>query len=75
MHKHRSSLETLHLPVARYDPSLGVLERILHQYCQLPLAVPGLLAPLIPFACQIELLGIGETDLVCGLAWENPGTA
>lgn len=36
---------------------------------------PGLLAPLIPFACQIELLGIGETDLVCGLDWGKPGTA
>ena len=33
---------------------------------------PALLAP-TPFACHAELLGIGETDLVCGLTCVNPG--
>lgn len=33
---------------------------------------PALLAPR-PFACHAELLGIGETDLVCGLTCVNPG--
>lgn len=70
------SLPFLQLCVQWYSPCFSVPQnRVLCLPAYFPTthnSCPALLAPR-PFACHAELLGIGETDLVCGLTCVNPG--